>query len=129
MLLINTMNRNYDSPTSSPPTPPSPLPVSFAPGNQRYSFSASSTPSPPFSPAPSSQTSLEQEKLPLLQQDQPNSDTTNLPSAFSLDLQKSQELEPKSTCLQELLEWFMQRCCCCCIRFLEFSNRDKNSQP
>ncbi|KAK4261392.1 hypothetical protein QN277_004396 [Acacia crassicarpa] len=122
------MNPNYDSPTSSPPTPPSPLPVSFGPDNRRYSISASSTPSPPFSPAPSSQSSLEQEKVPLLQEDQPTTATTNLPSVFSLDHQKSQVLEPKSTCLQELLEWFLQRCCCCCIRFLEFSNHNVNCQ-
>ncbi|XP_054779705.1 formin-like protein 20 [Prosopis cineraria] len=128
MLLLNTntMNPNYDSPTSSPPTPSSPLPVSFGPGNRQYSISASSTPSPPFSPAPSSQASLEQEKIPLLQEDPPT--TANLPSVFSLDLRKSQELEPKSTCLQELLEWFVQRCCSCCIRFFESSNRDINSQ-
>ncbi|KAI9087298.1 hypothetical protein K1719_030768 [Acacia pycnantha] len=119
------MNPNYDSPPSSPPTPPSPLPVSFGPGNRRYSISASSTPSPPFSLAPSSQTSLEQDKVPLLQQDQPTTTTTtNLPSVFSLESQKSQELEPKSTCLQELLEWLVQRCCCYCIRFFEFSNRN-----
>ncbi|KAK4269591.1 hypothetical protein QN277_022729 [Acacia crassicarpa] len=118
------MNPNYDSPTSSPPTPPSPIPVSFGPGNRRYSFSASSTPSPPFSPAPSSQASLEEDKVPLLQQDQPTTTTTNLPSVFSLDSQKSQELETKTTCLQELLEWFVQRCCCCCIRFFEFPNRN-----
>lgn len=102
MLLLN-MNRSYESPTSSPPTPPSPLPVSFAPGNRKYSFSVSSSPSPPFSPEPSSRDSAEPpEKLPLLEEHLHDA-TTNVPAAvFSLDRQSSQELEPKSTCLKDL---------------------------
>jgi len=45
------------SPTSSPPTPPSPLPVSVGPGYQNYFFSSSPSISPPFSPTSSPQTS------------------------------------------------------------------------
>ncbi|XWS20623.1 hypothetical protein CRYUN_Cryun31cG0118600 [Craigia yunnanensis] len=52
------------SASSSPPTPPSPLPISVGPGNQKYLFSASPTPSPPFSPPSSSHASAE--NLPLL---------------------------------------------------------------
>ncbi|KAK3004338.1 hypothetical protein RJ639_018562 [Escallonia herrerae] len=56
----------YASPPSSPPTPPSPLPISVGPGNQRYNFSSSQSPSasPPFSPPPSGNASAE--NLPLL---------------------------------------------------------------
>ncbi|RDY05471.1 hypothetical protein CR513_10695, partial [Mucuna pruriens] len=78
------INLGCSSPTSSPPTPPSPLPISFGPGNRTYSFSASSTPSPPFSIAPSSHPS--HDILPLLHK------------TFSLDHQ----LEPKTTCLKDL---------------------------
>ncbi|KAK7325340.1 hypothetical protein VNO77_29502 [Canavalia gladiata] len=106
------MNLGWESPTSSPPTPPSPLPISFGPGNRKYSFSASSTPSPPFSIAPSSQQS--EEKLPLLDK---TLGSPNVPTVFSLDLQDPQERESKSTCLKDLLEWFIQRCCNCCNKF------------
>ncbi|KAK2965477.1 hypothetical protein RJ640_008271 [Escallonia rubra] len=59
-------NGYYASPSSSPPTPPSPLPISVGPGNQRYNFSSSQSPSasPPFSPPPSGNASAE--NLPLL---------------------------------------------------------------
>ncbi|ESW22833.1 hypothetical protein PHAVU_005G185200 [Phaseolus vulgaris] len=100
------MNLESESPTSSPPTPPSPLPISFGPGNRTYSFSVSSTPSPPFSLAPSSHPS--HDNLPLL----PKTllATTNVPYVFSLD---HQEFKSKTTCLKDLLEWFIQRCCSC----------------
>ncbi|WVY99612.1 hypothetical protein V8G54_025682 [Vigna mungo] len=88
------MNLGSESPTSSPPTPPSPLPISFGPGNRTYSFSVSSTSSPPFSLAPSSHPS--HDNLPLLHKTLP---TTNVPYAFSLD---HQELESKNTCLKDL---------------------------
>lgn len=50
-------NHHQPSPTSSPPTPPSPLPVSVGPGYQNYFFSSSPSISPPFSPNSSPQTS------------------------------------------------------------------------
>ncbi|KAJ1375759.1 hypothetical protein SESBI_50652 [Sesbania bispinosa] len=91
------MNLEWESPTSSPPTPPSPLPLSFGPGNRRYSFSASSSPSPPFSVAPSTHTSAE--NLPLLDK---TLGSPYVPAVFSLDLQDPQELDSKSTCLKDL---------------------------
>ncbi|KAI5414320.1 hypothetical protein KIW84_058445 [Lathyrus oleraceus] len=85
MLLINntSLELEWEYPSSSPPTPPSPLPISYGAGNNRYSFSASSTLSPPFSSP---------ENLSLL----------HLPSVFSVDLQDPPELESKSTCLKDL---------------------------
>ncbi|XLR32338.1 hypothetical protein HN51_052303 [Arachis hypogaea] len=99
------MTLRCESSTSSPPTPPSPLPISFGPGNLRYSFSVSSTPSPPFSPPSSIHTSAE--NLPLLCK----------ASVFSLDYQHPQVLESRSTCFKDLLEWVLQRCCSCCKGF------------
>ncbi|TKY47974.1 hypothetical protein E2542_SST25388 [Spatholobus suberectus] len=96
---------NFGSPTSSPPTPPSPLPLSFGPGNRTYSFSASSTPSPPFS-APSTHPS--DENLPLLHK---TLGSPNVPSVFSLDYQYPQELESKSTCLKDLHSTGLQSFC------------------
>ncbi|KAL2668679.1 hypothetical protein AAZV13_01G142200 [Glycine max] len=104
------MNLRCESPTmtSSPPTPPSPLPISFGPGNRTYSFSVSSTTSPPFSLVPSSHPS--DDNLPLILHK-----ITNVPpSIFSLDLQQFQS---NTTCLKDLLEWFIQRCCSCCNKF------------
>nr|KYP50405.1 hypothetical protein KK1_027770 [Cajanus cajan] len=107
------MNFGCDSPTSSsPPTPPSPLPISFGPGNRTYSFSVSSTPSPPFSHASSSHPS--EDNLPLLLK---TLDSPDVPSVFSLDLQYPQQFQSKTTCLMDLLEWFIQRCCGCCNKF------------
>ncbi|MED6197954.1 hypothetical protein PIB30_061683 [Stylosanthes scabra] len=85
------MKVTFSDGSSSPPTPPSPLPISFGPGNRRYSFSASSTPSPPFS-LPSSV----------------HSSADNLPlkaSVFSLDYQHPQVLESKSTCFKDFSGW------------------------
>ncbi|XP_021681619.2 vegetative cell wall protein gp1 [Hevea brasiliensis] len=100
------------SPSSSPPTPPSPLPISVGPGNQKYSFSPSPSPSPPFSPPPSSHTSAE--NLPLLSNKLAT--TTNVKSAFSLDLPHLDQTDSTSSCLQDLLEWFLQKCCNCCSK-------------
>ncbi|XWS20624.1 hypothetical protein CRYUN_Cryun31cG0118600 [Craigia yunnanensis] len=99
------------SASSSPPTPPSPLPISVGPGNQKYLFSASPTPSPPFSPPSSSHASAE--NLPLLH-DNPRSTPAQVISAFSLDRKDPDELEDKSSCLKDLLEWLVQKCCSCC---------------
>lgn len=100
------------SPTSSPPTPPSPLPISTGPGNQKYYFSPSPTLTPPFSPPQSSHTSAE--NLPLLQEASGPSRTP--PLAFSLDLKRADEAEDsRSSCLKDLLEWFVRRCCNCYI--------------
>ncbi|KAL0012804.1 hypothetical protein SO802_007912 [Lithocarpus litseifolius] len=104
----------YPSPTSSPPTPPSPLPISVGPGNQKYNFSLSPSPSPPFSPPHSSHTSAE--NLPLLHE---KLLSPTVPLAFSLDRQRQPEdLDSKSSCLKDLLEWFIQKCCTCCARIL-----------
>ncbi|XP_048139726.1 uncharacterized protein LOC115755816 isoform X2 [Rhodamnia argentea] len=100
------------SQTSSPPTPPSPLPISTGPGNQKYYFSPSPTPSPPFSPPQSSHTSAE--NLPLLQES--SVPTRTPPLAFSLDRKQADEAEDsRSSCLKDLLEWFIRRCCNCFI--------------
>ncbi|XWS19238.1 hypothetical protein CRYUN_Cryun32bG0113700 [Craigia yunnanensis] len=96
---MEELKNGYVSPTSSPPTPPSPLPISVGPGNQKYLFSPSPTPSPPFSPAPSSQASAE--NLPLLHHN-PTSTPAQGTSAFSLDRKASDELEDKSSCLKDL---------------------------
>ncbi|KAL9265782.1 hypothetical protein AKJ16_DCAP08646 [Drosera capensis] len=99
------------SATSTPSTPPSPLPVSVGPGNQRYAFSSSSA-----SPASSSHVSTEE--LPLLQDKvDPVAAVADAPfSAFSLDWppEPSQRPTSGSSCLKDLLEWFVQRCCSCC---------------
>ncbi|OAY48685.1 uncharacterized protein LOC110617606 [Manihot esculenta] len=108
------MRNGRVSPSSSPPTPPSPLPISTGPGNQKYSFSPSPSPSPPFSLPPSSHTSTE--NLPFL----PDKLATaaKVASAFSLDLQHPRQMDSRSSCLQDLLEWFLQKCCNCCSKFL-----------
>ncbi|PNX60956.1 hypothetical protein L195_g052202, partial [Trifolium pratense] len=85
----------WESPTSSPPTPPSPLPISYGAGNRKYSFSASSTSSPPFS------TPASAENLPLLHLHK-TFDNPNVPSVFSVDRQDPPESESKSTCLKDL---------------------------
>ncbi|KAI4379238.1 hypothetical protein MLD38_005561 [Melastoma candidum] len=102
------------TPTSSPPTPPSPLPVSVGPGNQKYDFSLSPTPSPPFSPHGSSHTSAE--NLPLLAEASIPAEKT--PLAFSVDCRKDDEADDDSqgrNCLKDLLEWFLRRCCNCLV--------------
>ncbi|KAH7867512.1 hypothetical protein Vadar_034349 [Vaccinium darrowii] len=106
-------NNGYASPSSSPPTPPSPLPVSVGPNHQRYFFSSSPSPSPPFSPPPSSHTSAENIPL-LLTHDDDNSITRLAASAFSLDRPPPDHSDSKSSCLKDLLEWLVLRCCNCC---------------
>lgn len=71
------------SPSSSPPTPPSPLPISVGPGNRAYPFSPSLSPSPPFS-LPNSRSSSP-ETSPLLCPNQRCLHRPKVPSAFSLD--------------------------------------------
>ncbi|EXC17858.1 hypothetical protein L484_023214 [Morus notabilis] len=85
------------SPTSSPPTPPSPLPISVGPGNQPYYLSPSPSPSPPFSPASSSHTSAE--LLPLVQGKVPS---PKVSSTFFLDSRGPDDLDNKSSCLEDL---------------------------
>ncbi|KAF9675107.1 hypothetical protein SADUNF_Sadunf10G0197000 [Salix dunnii] len=103
------MGRGYDSPSSSPP---SPLPISIGAGNHKYIFSCS--PSPPFSPPPSSHTSSEN-LHPLLQK---LPTPKRVPPAFSLDRPGPDALDSKSSCLEDLLEWFAQRCCSFCSKFV-----------
>ncbi|KAJ4968691.1 hypothetical protein NE237_015392 [Protea cynaroides] len=110
--LVSVMRRSFASPPSSPPTPPSPLPVSIGPGHQKYTFTPSPSPSPPFSP-PSSRTSSEIH--PLLCKDSPY--RPKGPSTFSLD-RVSDDLGFQSSCLKDLLEWLLLRCCGCCSCFL-----------
>ncbi|GMI78620.1 hypothetical protein HRI_001531300 [Hibiscus trionum] len=99
------------SPSSSPPTP---LPISVGPGNQKYLFLSSPTPSPPFSP-PLSSYGSSAESLPLLRR-HPTLSRTQITSAFSLDRKDPDELHRKSSsCLQDLLEWLVQKCCNCCL--------------
>lgn len=91
------LDHNTTSTTSSPQTPPTPLPISVGPDNQKYLFSSSPTPSPPFSPPHSSH-----ESLPLLQQKISN---PTVPSPFSLDLKVSEpedHLDFKTSCLKHL---------------------------
>ncbi|CAJ2675199.1 unnamed protein product [Trifolium pratense] len=107
MLLINnnmSLELEWESPTSSPPTPPSPLPISYGAGNRKYSFSASSTSSPPFS------TPASAENLSLLHL-QKTFDVPNVPSVFSVDRHDPPESESKSTCLKDLLAWFINFLC------------------
>ncbi|KAI8544836.1 hypothetical protein RHMOL_Rhmol08G0325800 [Rhododendron molle] len=96
------MNNGYASPSSSPPTPPSPLPVSVGPNHQSYLFSSSPSPSPPFSPPPSSHTSAE--NIPLLITNDDNKSTPRLAaSAFSLDRPAAaDDSDSKSSCLKDL---------------------------
>ncbi|KAL7162886.1 hypothetical protein ACSBR2_043205 [Camellia fascicularis] len=109
------MKNGYASPpSSSPPTPSSPLPISVGPGNRRYSFSSSQSPSPPFSPPASSHTSAE--NLPLLHAVVDKSTPLRAPPlAFSLDRRNpSDESDSRSSCLKDLLLWLVLRCCSCC---------------
>ncbi|KAK8704639.1 hypothetical protein V6N13_048258 [Hibiscus sabdariffa] len=102
------------SPSSSPPTPPTPLPISIGPGNQKYLFTSSPTPSPPFSPPLSRYGSAE--SLPFLRH-HPTLSRTRITSAFSLDRRDQDELHHKSSsCLQDLTLVFM-------------NNNMKNSNP
>ncbi|KAG5538127.1 hypothetical protein RHGRI_025267 [Rhododendron griersonianum] len=106
------MNNGYASPSSSPPTPPSPLPVSVGPNHQRYFFSSSPSPSPPFSPPPSSHTSAD--NIPLLITNDDKSTPRLAASAFSLDRPAAaDDSDSKSSCLKDLLEWLVLRCCNC----------------
>ncbi|TQD99105.1 hypothetical protein C1H46_015306 [Malus baccata] len=99
-------------PTPSPPTPPSPLPISVGPGNQRYTFSPSPSPSLPFSQPPSSHASVE--NLPLLPHGQKLPSSPAAPSPFSLDYRRPPEdSDSKSSCLVDLLAWFIEKCCNC----------------
>ncbi|XAR74054.1 hypothetical protein NMG60_11008219 [Bertholletia excelsa] len=105
-------NNGYATPSSSPPTPPSPLPVSVGPGSQNYFFYSSPSPSPPFSPPPSSHTSAE--NLPLLRYKRSNSGPV---LAFSLDRPinpRRQSPSRSSSCLSDWLEWVVLRCCSIC---------------
>ncbi|CAL5439302.1 unnamed protein product [Camellia sinensis] len=98
------MKNGYASPpSSSPPTPSSPLPISVGPGNHRYSFSSSQSPSPPFSPPASSHTSAE--NLPLLHAVVDKSTPLRAPPlAFSLDRRNpSDESDSRSSCLKDLV--------------------------
>ncbi|KAF6162235.1 hypothetical protein GIB67_008364 [Kingdonia uniflora] len=104
------MKTDYASPSSSPPTPSSPLPVSVGPGWHKYNFSPSPSPSPPFSP-PSSHTSTE--NTPLLNRELGS--PLREPSAFSLDQVPPEELGSRSSCLKDLLEFILMRCCRCCL--------------
>ncbi|KAE7997523.1 hypothetical protein FH972_002152 [Carpinus fangiana] len=102
----------YPSPSSSPPTPPSPLPISVGPGNQKYVFSSSPSPSPPFSNHTSA------ENLPLL-----HHKLSGAAVAFAISLDPPEphdHLDSNSSCLKDLLEWFIQKCCNCCSRTLSY---------
>lgn len=92
-----------DSPPSSPPTPPSPLPISVGPGYYKYCFSSSPSPTPPFSPPLSDHSSID--SLPLLHQNMcdpvPPAAATS-PSAFSLDYQDPTGHDTRSSCLRDL---------------------------
>ncbi|PSS07236.1 Fer-1-like protein [Actinidia chinensis var. chinensis] len=121
------MKNGYASPSSSPPTPPSPLPISVGPGHQKYFFSSS----PPFSPPPSSRTSAENlyffssSPSPSPPFSPPPSSQTSaknllpaphtVPLAFSMDRPRTDEADSKSSCLKDLLEWLVLRCCNCCV--------------
>ncbi|KAL9680945.1 hypothetical protein QQ045_012726 [Rhodiola kirilowii] len=109
-------NGSYASPTSSPPTPPSPLPISTGPGNQRYFFTPSPSPSPPFSPPSPCHNSAE--RLPFLRHDdnglQKHVSSRVAASVFSLDRQEPGKMDSQPSCLKDLLEWFVERCCNCC---------------
>ncbi|KAM6561874.1 hypothetical protein CsatB_021872 [Cannabis sativa] len=91
----------FVSPSSSPPTPPSPLPISVGPGNQKYFFSPSPSLSPPFSPPPSS--SHDSTELLHLLQEEKKLPSLRARSAFSLDLVDPDILDSKSSCLKDLL--------------------------
>ncbi|GMH16071.1 hypothetical protein Nepgr_017912 [Nepenthes gracilis] len=107
------MKKEAASPTSSPPTPPSPLPVSVGPGSQRYLFPSSPSLSPPFSPLSSSHTSVED--LPLLKDKSHDFVMLAPPLTFSLDLPcYPVDSAPQSSCLKDLLEWFVAGCFSCC---------------
>ncbi|CAM8940813.1 unnamed protein product [Rhodiola kirilowii] len=117
MISNKIKNGSYASPTSSPPTPPSPLPISTGPGNQRYFFTPSPSPSPPFSPPSSCHNSAE--RLPFLRHE--GDELQKLPdssrvaaSVFSLDHQEPDKMDSQPSCLKDLLEWFVERCCNCC---------------
>ncbi|KAB1220046.1 hypothetical protein CJ030_MR3G007087 [Morella rubra] len=94
---MEVTKNGYPSASSSPPTPPSPLPISVGPGNEKYVFSSSPSASPPFSPPPSGHTSAEH--LPLLHEDLSR---PRVPSAFSLDRREPDDLDSKSSCLKDL---------------------------
>ncbi|KAK9146106.1 hypothetical protein Sjap_006009 [Stephania japonica] len=105
-----TMKTDFCSPSSSPPTPPSPLPVSIGPGYQKYLFSSSPSPSPPFSP-PSSCAS--HEEIPLLSKK--FSGPLRMSSSFNLDHGTSKS-GSQISCVKDLLEKLVQRICCCCTK-------------
>ncbi|XP_031478819.1 uncharacterized protein LOC116249729 [Nymphaea colorata] len=113
---FSSRRENCGSPTSSPPTPPSPLPVSTGPDHQRYSFSASPSPSPPFSP-PSSRSSPRNsphffadltEYAPLLR----NNSLPVATATFSLD-RVVDKLAAERSFFDDCLRWLFLRCCCC----------------
>ncbi|XP_039121469.1 uncharacterized protein LOC120258181 [Dioscorea cayenensis subsp. rotundata] len=106
-------NGNY-SPSSSPPTPPSPLPLSVGPGNRKYPFTPSPSLSPPFSP-PSSQYSSP-EILPLLHEDQ----REQRREVFCLDTLDDDNSSPSEKWQQfaNRLRWLILRFCCCCCSSL-----------
>ncbi|KAK9734132.1 hypothetical protein RND81_04G117100 [Saponaria officinalis] len=88
--------------------PASPLPVSRGPNNEKYSFSSSSSLSPSDSP-PGIVYLLHAYKSPV-------SKSVSAPSSFSVDRITPAE-DPgyeTSSCLKELLEWFLMKCCICC---------------
>ncbi|XP_058092244.1 uncharacterized protein LOC131238617 [Magnolia sinica] len=103
---ILSAEMDFASPSSSPPTPPSPLPISVGPDHQKYFFSSSPSPSPPFSPQT---THTSPESTALLSRElirRPRD-----PSSFSLE-KFSDESGPQSSCLEACLEWLFLRCCC-----------------
>ncbi|PIA25806.1 hypothetical protein AQUCO_10800050v1 [Aquilegia coerulea] len=88
--MINTTD--FASPSSSPPTPPSPLPISVGPGYDNHA-------SPQTIPI-----LLQQKYLPMEEE----------PSTFSLDQTYSaNQLRSQTSCLKELLVWLLIRCCHC----------------
>ncbi|KAK9726794.1 hypothetical protein RND81_05G237400 [Saponaria officinalis] len=121
-------NEEVEGSTSSSPSPPrqhpSPLPVSTGPDHEKYSFSQSSSLSPPVSPPGSSHTSAEDLCLMHAYKFE-NRISVSAPSSLSVDrVQPTDDSFSESTsCLRELLEWFVHRCCICCSWNLDSPSR------
>ncbi|KAL9235551.1 hypothetical protein vseg_010301 [Gypsophila vaccaria] len=101
-------NANPRSESTPPRRPPSPLPVSTGPNNEKYSFSSSSSLSPSDSP-PGNIYLLHANKL-------PTSKSASAPSSFSVDrIQPADDPSHRTiSCLKELVEWLILKCCVCC---------------
>ncbi|KAL9228443.1 hypothetical protein vseg_004026 [Gypsophila vaccaria] len=114
------MNKEETEESTSSPSPPqrhpSPLPVSTGPDYEKYSFSRSSSLSPRVSPPGSSHTSAEDLRLMHTHKGFENLRSVYAPSSLSVDrIQPTDDSYSESTsCLKELLEWFVLRCCICC---------------